>query len=118
MKSANKDVRRNTVIQLAFKAKGHHPTPSRRDAIRVRGTGAHTAVPNDGISLGTNDLTQIAPGMSRDDSSSFLPILFAVTTDHMAWRVDSLPLDPTWRVFGVKIRWHGFVCFSPDLPTR
>ena len=73
MKSANKDVHRIAVIQPALNAKGHPPNPSRRDAIRVRGTGAHTAVPNDGISLGTNDLTQIAPGMSRDDSGSFLP---------------------------------------------
>ena len=35
--------------------------------------GALTAVPNDGISLGANDLTQTALGMSRDDSGSFLP---------------------------------------------
>ena len=34
---------------------------------------AHTAFPHGGISLGTNDLTQTAPGMSRDDSGSFLP---------------------------------------------
>ena len=34
---------------------------------------AHTAVPHGGISFGTNDLTQTAPGMSRDDSGSFLP---------------------------------------------
>ncbi len=34
---------------------------------------AYTAVPHGGISFGTNDLTQTAPGMSRDDSGSFLP---------------------------------------------
>ena len=34
---------------------------------------AHTAVPRGGISFGTNDLTQTALGMSRDDSGSFLP---------------------------------------------
>ena len=34
---------------------------------------AHTAVPHGGISFGTNDLTQTAPGLSRDDSGSFLP---------------------------------------------
>ena len=31
---------------------------------------AHTA---EFFSFGTNDLTQTAPGMSRDDSGSFLP---------------------------------------------
>ena len=36
---------------------------------------AHPAVPHDGITFGTNDLTQTAPGMSRDDSGSFLPVL-------------------------------------------
>ena len=34
---------------------------------------AQTAVPHGGISFGTNDLTQTALGMSRDDSGSFLP---------------------------------------------
>ena len=34
---------------------------------------AETAVPHGGISFGTNDLTQTALGMSRDDSGSFLP---------------------------------------------
>ena len=34
---------------------------------------ALTAVPHGGISFGTNDLTQTALGMSRDDSGSFLP---------------------------------------------
>ena len=34
---------------------------------------AHTAVPHGGISFGTNDLTQTALGLSRDDSGSFLP---------------------------------------------
>ena len=33
----------------------------------------HTAVPPGGTSFGTNDLTQTAPGLSRDDSGSFLP---------------------------------------------
>ena len=34
---------------------------------------AHTAVPHGGISFGTNDLTQTALGLSRDDSGSFRP---------------------------------------------
>ena len=34
---------------------------------------AHAAVTHGGISFGTNDLTQTALGISRDDSGSFLP---------------------------------------------
>ena len=33
----------------------------------------HTTVPHGGISFGTNDLTQTALGMSRDDTGSFPP---------------------------------------------